>query len=367
MNKKEVGIITIQSDNFGNRLQNYAVQEILKKRSCTPVTFGRSYYYNDKHKKKIKIANIIHSIDWLVNISFAPEKIRKGLSGAAHIYNMNQFTKNNITMSDVYAENITKDIVDEFDYFLCGSDQLWNLKFPMVTETDFLQFADEKKNISIAASLGVEELTVDEQQMFTEYLRKFKGISVRENKAKEILQPLTEKDITVLPDPTMMLSADEWKKIEKKVKTPEKYIAVYLLDYASRNMVMDALNKFYDNKIPKIIWILDKIHPDNYWYGPSEFLYIIHHADAVYTDSFHGTVFSLLFERNVRIFERKHKGFSMNSRIYTLVDNLGINPSVIIREADDIMKDSTIDYEVVKKRINTEREKCNRFLNKYME
>ena len=358
----QVGIITIQSDNFGNRLQNYAVQTVLEKQGFSAWTFPREYYYNKKHKKKILIATLLAPTYIGLKLGMFSKSICKKIAGASHIYKMNQFTKDFIKISNVYGERISASEVDEYDYFLAGSDQLWNPKFPMVTGVDFLAFSRKEKNISFSASLGVEELSEDVKEKYKAYLKSFKAVSVREKKAQELLQPLTDVNVHVHIDPTMMLTADEWEKIEHKVNVPSKYIVVYLLDYSSRADVIAALKKSYQEDLPEIIWILDKENPKSYWYGPQEFLYVIHHADAVFTDSFHGSVFSILFHRSLCIFLRRHKGYSMNSRITTLIEKMGISEDVVCNDINKYTAFTNIDYELVEKKLSMERRKVDDYL-----
>lgn len=355
-----IGIITIQSDNFGNRLQNYAVQEILLKHGNKVLTYKRKYYYNKKHLLKILLSFVLRPLKVLTKVQWISKKIKNVIAGASHIYYMNHFTVEWIGTSKVYAEEINNKEIDSMDFFVCGSDQLWNPKFPMVSDVDFLQFAHKEQNIAISASIGIAELSSDEESKFRERLKNFKAISVREKQAKELIEPLCDIKIDVLLDPTLMLGAKQWQKIENRVKTPEKYIVVYLLDYKGREKVMSVLEKAYNLDIPEIVWILDKKHPEYYWYGPSEFLYVIHNADAVFTDSFHGTVFSVIFERKVWVFERKHNGYSMNSRITSLVDTLGLPYNIIINNDLDINND--IDFSIVKKNLKREQEKFENYL-----
>lgn len=360
--KKGIGLITIQSDNYGNRLQNYAVQKLFEAYGFDTATYKRKYYYSKKHKSKIAAAYILKFLKPVIHINRIPVKIRKVLAGAVHINKMNQFTKDYINMSPKFAENIDKEEIQDKDYFICGSDQLWNPMFPMVSEIDFLFFSPKEKNISVAASIGVDQLPEHCVEIYRLYMKNFKAISVREEQAKAVLSQLTDNEIEVLADPTMTLSKADWIKLEKAVKVPARYIVVYLLDYKTRKDVLDTLDVIYGDGRPGIIWILDKEHPESYWFGPCEFLYVIHHADAVFTDSFHGTVFSLLFQRNVRIFKRHHKEFSMNSRLNTLISKLGLDEDIMI-EPGNIKGQYKIDYDAVEEKLQKERKRYKKFLN----
>lgn len=362
---KKVGIITMQGNNFGNRLQSYAVQEILRQNGFITITYKREYYYKKENRKKIIMAYLVKWMSPLYNSRLISFQIKKILSAALRIYHMLSFTKQNIIMGG-YAEKISSEEIRTNDYFVCGSDQIWNPYFPMVTQEDFLSFSPREKNVSIAASLGVDELLPEQKKIYQKYMMNIKGISVREERAKQILSEFTNQEIVVLADPTMVISKDKWIGIEKKVKTPPHYIVVYCLSQETKSIVKKMLDKIYGKESPEIIWLFDKNHPESFWYGPSEFIYVIHNADAVYTDSFHGTVFSLIFEKKVRVFERISNGFSMHSRIETLVQKMGLDSKIVIKDVNEAETECFIDYSTVNKRLVEEKEKYQRYINEYI-
>ena len=193
-------------------------------------------------------------------------------------------------------------------------------------------------------------------------LKKFKAISVREEAGKKIAKELTKReDIEVLVDPTMLLKKDEWEKLEKKPKkleTGKKYILNYFLGEISKEK-KDAIENFAKENGYEIINILDTKSPF-YKTGPSEFLYLVHNAEIVFTDSFHACVFSILYNKPFYVIERVAKGMkNMNSRIDTLLNKMGLQnrkfESVIETNCEDI-------YEEVNKKLNIEREKALSFM-----
>ena len=113
-----------------------------------------------------------------------------------------------------------------------GSDQVWNPKFDRLSDVDLLSFATPEQRISFSASFGISELPENSKEKAKRELEKFKAISVREDRGKEIVEELTErKDVQVLVDPTMLLTSEEWDKVAKKpeqLKT-DKYILNYFL------------------------------------------------------------------------------------------------------------------------------------------
>ncbi len=149
----------------------------------------------------------------------------------------------------------------------------------------------------------------------------FKEISVREEAGKKIVEDLTgRKDVEVLVDPTMLLTAEEWDNVSNKpeqLKT-DKYILNYFLGELSEKR-KNEIDRIAKENGCKIINMLDSNSPF-YKTGPAEFLYLEKNAFLICTDSFHACVFSILYNRPFIVFEREDNNVSMNSRIDTLLN-----------------------------------------------
>ena len=196
-------------------------------------------------------------------------------------------------------------------------------------DVDFLSFAKNEQKIALSASFGISKLSPQEEKFAKKYLENFKAISVRENSGKEIVEKLTKrKDIKLLVDPTMLLSKEEWQKVSKKPKMLEdnKYILCYFLGNLSLKRKQE-IQKFADKNNCTIINLLDKNDPF-YNTGPSEFLYLEQNAFMICTDSFHSSVFALIFNRPLLIFKREDDKVDMTSRIDTLVEKFNLNDRV---------------------------------------
>ena len=201
-----------------------------------------------------------------------------------------------------------------------GSDQVWNPKFDRLSDVDLLSFATPEQRISFSASFGISELPENSKEKAKRELEKFKAISVREDRGKEIVEELTErKDVQVLVDPTMLLTSEEWDKVAKKpeqLKT-DKYILNYFLGEISEKRKKEIERIAKENNC-EIINILDKNSPF-YQTGPSEFLYLEKNAFLICTDSFHSSVFAILYNRPFVVFDREDSNVKMNSRLDTLL------------------------------------------------
>lgn len=301
MNK--IGIVTIVSNNFGNRLQNYALQEILKEIGCSVETMRRA---PKKQSMKDKIKSICQILLQTKGAKF--QQFDKNINFADHVLS---------------RDNFPVGLDNEYDYFIVGSDQVWNPNYDFVAgECDFLTFAAPSKRIAYAPSFGVNVIPKEKQAFFSERLNSFASLSVREEAGAKIIRELTGKDAPVVLDPTLMLSGDQWKRVMRPSKAiPKgKYALVYALGeqmdefkeaivYYGTQMQVFNIREIMNNGRELPI-------------GPAEFLYAISNATVVLTDSYHCTVFALIFGKDVYTFERS--GISMNSRIKTLHQLLGI-------------------------------------------
>ena len=220
-------------------------------------------------------------------------------------------------------------INSDYDYFIVGSDQVWNTFYDSFNNTYLLDFADDNKKIAFCVSMGVKEISSEYENSFKKYLPKFQGISVRENEMVNILNKYTKKDISVLCDPTIMIDIKEWKKIMKPPKKQifKNYILTYflgeLLEKDRENIL--KISKEYKYNIvdisPYMISRIRKNNSDFYEIGPSEFLYLVFNASLVCTDSFHGFVFSCMAKKDIIIFKRTDK-MNMLGRISGLMKEL---------------------------------------------
>lgn len=310
---KKIGIVTIvDNNNYGNRLQNYAVSSILKKMKFDVTTIKNVTSYNNRDKYVLRKIKNIGSNSFN---SYSENKNRK-ISFECFNQTIN-FSSKRITVYSKYC----------YDYLLVGSDQVWNPHFGRLRDVDLLDVKcnKETKKISFSASFGVNELPnhLDRQKLL-KCFNDFEAISVREDAGKEILKDLGYKgEVSVLVDPTMLLTASEWDEVSKKpemLKT-EKYILNYFLGDLSKER-MNEIQRVAKENDCEVINILDKNSPF-YECGPSEFLYLEKHAFLICTDSFHSSVFAVLYNRPFIVFDREQENVvNMNSRLDTLISKL---------------------------------------------
>ena len=362
---KKICIVTLYgNNNYGNKLQNYALQEKLKSYNYEVETVVNNPKYESWKKRTfinyIKfpfslIKKNIHNLKMLMyqNIEEDRETFFK------------QFNKDYIKYTDFEIDryNVPKDLKEKYDFFVIGSDQIWNPYSGMVSEKDFCTFANKSKVLSYAASFGVNTIPHELRQMYYNGLNNINHISVRENDGKDLVADVLGKDIAeVLVDPTMLLTKSEWELIAKKpiCHNDKPYILNYFLGNVSDD-IMTQIQEFAKKNNLEVINILDK---NNKYYktGPAEFVYLEQHASLICTDSFHSCVFGILLHTPFIVFERNEKSVSMNSRIETLISKFNLNN----RKYNGMLDSSYLDYNYTTcdKILKKEREKSDEFLKK---
>ena len=223
-----------------------------------------------------------------------------------------------MNLSDSYTSDTINKSNDVYDIFITGSDQVWNLSCSGNDYNYFLNFANKDKvKISYAASIGIYEFKEDERKKLHKILNSFDMISIRENNSLRQFD-FIDKEIRVVPDPVFLLNKNEWEEIIPKRIIKQDYILVYLIQddinvmknaerYAKENNL-----KLISNK-KSIEFILNN--------SPEKFLSWIKYAKCIFTNSFHGTAFSLIFEKDFYS-DIQLIGGKINNRIYDLLIDL---------------------------------------------
>ena len=341
----KVGIVTINgNENYGNILQNYAVQEVLKEVGAEAETILNVTQYGDCAKrapkgnkftpsyiKKYAISqlnyryNIKNSNQGLVKLIIFYKKHKKEIEIIKEKRKQNFIAfKDEYIAHSKYVLDINKEWlpeqVDEYSCFVSGSDQVWNPTYPSTSSINFLQFAPKEKRVALSPSFGINKIPEELRDKYAEWLESIPYLSVREEQGKKIIKELTGRTAKVLCDPTMAISQSNWIAIEKKpdfLKTSE-YILTYFL--GDKNNEYDQFIKSIAQKENlEVINLFDITDIQAYSTSPQEFLYLIHHARLVCTDSFHGAVFSIIMNSAFITFSRKEAGNSMESRMKTLL------------------------------------------------
>lgn len=358
----KAGIITIYdfNPNYGNRLQNYAVHNILTSLNIKATTLYVEKYEDFKYKQ---IKWWIHKIS---KFSFCKNKDYWNCD----YLKRKRFIKFNKTYIPSKQIKALENVSSKYDYFVVGSDQVWNPRWYdqclMKKDAYLLKFAKPDQKVCFSPSFGASYLPEEWRIHFAEALRNFPNISVREDAGSKIVKQLTGKDAEVLIDPTLMLSKEEWMKIEAKPKDVnfnKRYILTYFLGEKTSETEQYIKKIAQDNDLV-IYNLLDVKQPKLYIADPSEFIYLINHADLILTDSFHACVFSFIFGKPFQVFPRGGTDNNMMSRIETLLNKFNLQRKLYNGDTQqDIFE---CDYSQGYIQLKQEQEKVIDFLNRSM-
>ncbi|AQS52645.1 hypothetical protein BW727_100237 [Jeotgalibaca dankookensis] len=365
---RKVAILTLNGYfNYGNRLQNYALQEVIKslgfevetiisttKNREEQVTYPSKIYNSIKKGPKYVKKLVINKIN--------KKEVMK--SAAIRTKTFKYFTKEYIkeTNYSISDGNIPNDLSDKYDYFVVGSDQVWNPNFREVSSLYFLLFTEENKRIAYAPSFGVSEISLDYKENYKKWLSGFSKLSVREDDGAKIINDLVGKKAPVLVDPTLLLTKERWLSLSKEAdnKPQKNYLLTYFLGGVPTKY-QKRINRIANENNLEVINLGDVGEIETYKTGPSEFIDYINSCDIFCTDSFHGCVFAILMEKPFIVYERQGSSLSMYSRINTLLNKFDLDS----RKIENIKTNSEVfntDYSNISSLLETERSKSLTFL-----
>lgn len=356
----KIAILTFHcAHNYGAVLQCYALQEHLK---------------NEGHE--VMIAD--YRPDYLIKpyTLFAPAEALPKSFAARLIYRAKELIK--LPMRAVRHGsfetfmrtwlNLTKpataeSISPDFDAYIVGSDQIWNPRIGGKYDgMYFCQFGfakGEHKYISYAASAETDILKEEDAQYLTSALKNFDHISVREQQLNNLLSPLTNKPITTVIDPTLLVERRYLDAIATPPHISEPYILIYVVRKSAH---IDALAKQLSEKLNGMrVIVATSLYRTNDGYhvaSPERFLGLIKHAEYVIASSFHGVALSVRFERRFYVV---HEGKQPNTRIANLLGALGLSDRLI--NGDETLMPQGIDYDSVNQRLDDLRKISADFLS----
>ena len=255
---------------------------------------------------------------------------------------------------------------DSYDAYITGSDQVWSTKLTDFDTNYFLSFVrDHTKKRSYAASFGGQSYNMDRADEYRLLLSDFAAISVREDYGRQIVHELTGGDADITIDPTLLLRREDWEQVASSIRYDSKpYIMVYQLGFS--NNLVKAANRLRKQKGVHVRYVpfpLGGFVPGRYQLhlGPAEWLAQFRDASYVVTDSYHGVIFSLLFEKQfVVVAAGQHK----NQRVVSLLEHLGLENRVIENDVEGI--DEPIDYDRVKALLELDRQTSIEWLTKHL-
>ena len=354
----KIGLLSIHSaHNYGSVLQAYALQEVLKKYSTDFELINYRPNYLDCQYNMLSL-NVYKRFNGFFNkvIHFCwrtlmfPARLKK--------YNkFENFINSNMKLTKKYKtyEQLKKERFD-YDVVFVGSDQIWNTD---ITEgfdrTYYLDFLDKNTiRASYAASIGRKKLDDKYINDYIECLNKFNHISLREKSSTSLITDIVNKNVNVTLDPTLLLEKKEWELLIENSKINcenEEYIFVYILqDNPEFIKIVNKISKVLNLKVFSISkkkrFQNEKIFPNA---GPEDFLKLCCNSKFVITNSFHGTVFSLIFEKNNCIVPHLDTG----GRMIDLMKCAGLSERVLTsaNQLESLNLNKNINYDNVKKNL----------------
>ncbi len=359
-----VGILTFHmAHNYGAMLQAYALRKKICEMGfdCEVIDYRNPAIYNWHRKDKLK--KLTKDNGFIIgSMKYAKRIITGYYTKDKRWYGFNNFMEKDIGISKRTYEDVSELKNLDYDTYVCGSDQIWNTEHSGgIYSGYFLDFTNKNvKRIAYAASKGPVEIKDSEKKDFFNLLSKFDYIGVREKGLKDSLEAIGIKNSQWVLDPTLLLKSEEWIKIANYRKF-DNYILIYKIkdDFklyeCARKIAKESGCKIIEITYNKNESLKDIIQLEDC--GPREFLGLFNKASYVVTNSFHGTCFSIIF--NKIFYSIPYQGLS--SRMDSLLNLLDLNDRKV-ENLDEFSLNTNINYNEVNIKLNKERQASLEFL-----
>lgn len=346
----DIGVISIHDmNNVGNRLQSYALCSALDALGHTPTVIPNTPYPYLEDPEFAGAARgdtgdtgdtgetgaarpesvaatarrLVASGDWWG----LADKARRALVMLLRTRALTGFTRANLRLDSrsIGRPGDGQALRDDYDVFVVGSDQVWNPTFRYGCPTDFLRFARPAQRVVYAASFGISELPGNFAAPYRTMLAGIDRISVRESSGAGLVRDLTGREVPVVLDPTMLVPLAQWHQLADRAPAPAggPFLGTYLLWTGDRATHRSIRTLARSRGLRARELMAPGAHRPEF-YGVENFLRTIRDAEFLVTDSFHSTLFAVLFRTPVRVISR---GAGQDDRIESLLSHFGIHPS----------------------------------------
>lgn len=362
--------------NYGGIIQNWALQQVLKSMGHEPVMINRCHDAPVR-TAKLMLARSLSLVKHLTLKAIGRDSWARLCNPFARVYNLYQprfadkyFCNKHIEKSkELYSDEELRRWIEKCDLeaFIVGSDQVWRQEYSPRIETyffDFLLATDKRKRIAYAASFGTDcgYIAADKLAVCSRLLNRFNAVSVRENGGLKIVREVFGyKEAVKTLDPTLLLSPYHYRAVINGVSEPSKpYVAAYILDDDDEKT--SVLNDVVSTLNQPVKWMSANYSGSKMPTVP-QWLATFADADFVVTDSFHGCIFSIIFEKPFIAIGNIERGLD---RFSSLLDSLGLGNRLIYSfdefNANRYALLSPIDYESVNALLDEQRHNSHRFL-----
>lgn len=352
----KLGLLTFHTAaNYGAALQAYAFEKFLmdKGYDCEYVNYVNASRAHE------------YSMSWHIYDCLKRGKLTSAaayLAGSPFMtlrkMRFDKFYKRNLRQTDkvYHNSNEAEELNDQYDYFIVGSDQVWN---PICNGDDaafLLDFVkDERKRISYSPSFGMTEVDVAHKKMFSENLKLFAHIGVRETVGQKIVQELTGRKATLCLDPVLLLTKEQWMEVMPKKEKKERFVFSYTnresqtAEFFKTGYKLDGKKHYVLSRYTKLSDFINSQVRVKYCMSPQEFLWVVNNAEMVVSASFHCIAMSIILNRQFVAITTGDEG--KDERLLNLLRTLELQDRVL-REGmtvEDV--NAPIDYKVVNERI----------------
>lgn len=364
----KIGILTYQyAMNYGAVLQVFALKSYLSDCGYEVhiINYDSSYLYAQNRSLKAKVVSA--TLNFVKSFMGAKKKKKR----------FDSFRRDKLYLAnDVMSEKKSLEEYLEcnhFDAVIVGSDQVWNPEINGNDDVYYLNIANNIQKISYAASFGVTYISDESQEHLKECLERFDAISVRENTGREIIADMG-LDSTVVLDPVFLPEKAMWEKIASElplVKDP--YILCYILpgDNKVERKIETTARQLHIKTGKKVVFLGRKEYKrfsndgkDYVSASPEEFVNLFRYADIVITNSFHGTAFSVIFEKCFCSIINKdfHGEKQLSSRLTDLLHDLNAD-NRLFSVNDDVSVPNEMDYSEINGKLKVLKKKSEEFLD----
>lgn len=344
--EKRVCLVTINDlENYGNRLQNFALQYFLKNEFGCCV---RTLWPNDTFSFRNKISYFLRQFKWHLLSAINYGKYRQ----LKDFFRFNKLVKKDRSLLHVCTN--TKKIGNKYDYFIVGSDQVFSEKHCVNLEQMYMPYVTKQKKICYAGSFGTNDISEKESNLFYKYSDSFLSISLREIPTKL----KAKQEIIQIIDPVFLVSKSIWSSIgtrPKWIKNDVNFLFVYWLGIIP-NDVEEKIKQLSNNGVTPIIC---NIYADsNQQVSINNFIWLIENSSMVLTNSFHGTALSIIFNKNLISVPKKGTIYddNMDIRFKTLKEIFKLNDELFVINEKSIYETPNWDY--VNKTIESQKKKA---------
>ena len=358
--------------NYGSVLQVYALCESIKN-----LWYDSEIIWEAGNVSKNYDLRIRKIISTGVKLLTHPRLISSTFSNVKYVQ-QHAISEKTIEMFDRFVDLFVKrkfypvkkmkknQVGEIYDKFVCGSDQVWCTTTTYVDPLMYLRFVPKEKRIAYAPSLGRNYIPSYNARQIRKYVNEIPYVSVREYTGKKLIRDLTGRDVPVVVDPTFLLHKLKWDEVKIEPSINQEYFLCYFLSMPTQQTQEKILK--YIEQTGKIVVALNSklefiekkvqvIYPDC---GPQEFIGYVSKANCVLTDSYHGMLFSIIYQRQFWSIEREYGEFDQSSRQLSVLKMLNLEDRYL--KSKDSISEIEIDYTVAMNKLQCEIEKSIQYI-----